>query len=75
VNGLNQYLAAGPASFAYDVNGNLISDGGYSYAYDAENRLIGSSRHGVTLRYDPLGRLWQTSSETYGTTQFLYDGI
>jgi hypothetical protein len=28
-------------------------------------------RHGVTLRYDPLGRLWQTSSGTYGTTQFL----
>lgn len=27
VNGLNQYTAAGPASFLYDANGNLRSDG------------------------------------------------
>ncbi|HEX9964469.1 MAG TPA: hypothetical protein VGB04_05745, partial [Allosphingosinicella sp.] len=27
VNGLNQYIAAGPAAFAYDANGNLASDG------------------------------------------------
>ena len=26
-NGLNQYTAAGGATFAYDANGNLISDG------------------------------------------------
>lgn len=26
-NGLNQYVSAGPASFTYDMNGNLTSDG------------------------------------------------
>lgn len=74
VNGLNQYTGAGAASFGYDANGNLTSDGSNSYVYDAENRLVSSSRYGVTLTYDPLGRLWQTASATFGRTQFLYDG-
>lgn len=72
VNGLNQYTGAGPASFQYDANGNLISDGTTSYGYDGENRLVSAST-GVSLRYDPLGRLWQVSSAS-GTTQFQYDG-
>jgi YD repeat-containing protein len=42
-NGLNQYTAAGTASFAYDANGNLTSDGVRSYVYDVENRLVSSS--------------------------------
>lgn len=70
MNGLNQYTTAGPASFGYDLNGNLPSDGANNYTYDAENRLVG----GTTLAYDPLGRLWQTSSSSDGATQFLYDG-
>jgi YD repeat-containing protein len=37
VNGQNQYIAAGPASFAYDPNGNLTSDGSTSFVYDVEN--------------------------------------
>ncbi|HYD37000.1 MAG TPA: RHS repeat-associated core domain-containing protein, partial [Allosphingosinicella sp.] len=73
VNGLNQYTAAGPANFQYDVNGNLISDGTTSYVYDVENRLVSSSA-GASLVYDPLGRLVQTSGGAAGTTQFLYDG-
>jgi RHS repeat-associated protein len=73
-NGLNQYTAAGPASFSYDANGNLTSDGSNSYGYDAENRLVSASgAHSAALSYDPLGRLWQVSSPS-GTTQFLYDG-
>ena len=73
VNGLNQYTSAGGAAFSYDANGNLISDGTTSYGYDAENRLISSSA-GASLMYDPLGRLWQTSGGSAGTTQFLHDG-
>lgn len=71
-NGLNQYASAGPASFAYDANGNLLGDGSTSYGYDAENRLVSAS-NGVSLAYDPLGRLWQVSGAT-GATQLLYDG-
>jgi RHS repeat-associated protein len=72
VNGLNQYTTAGTATFAYDANGNLTSDGTDSYVYDAENRLVSRSG-GVTLSYDPDGRLWQVSAPS-GTTRFLYDG-
>jgi RHS repeat-associated protein len=75
VNGLNQYTAAGPASFTYDANGNLKADGSNSYIYDGENRLVSSSGvNSVNLAYDPMGRLWQTSGGSTGTTRFLYDG-
>ena len=72
VNGLNQYTTAGPATFTYDANGNLISDGTSSWVYDAENRMVSSSQ--ATVAYDPLGRLWQTQSAWLGTTLFLHDG-
>ena len=39
VNGLNQYITAGPAAFQHDANGNLVSDGTRTFAYDVENRL------------------------------------
>lgn len=73
VNGLNQYTTAGPATFSYDANGNLIGDGTNSYGYDAENRLVTAS-NGAVLVYDPLGRLFQTSGTSLGTTRWLYDG-
>lgn len=75
VNGLNQYTAAGPASFTYDANGNLIGDGSSTYAYDPENRLVSATIGGqpITLRYDPMGRLYEVAG-TAGTTRFLYDG-
>jgi RHS repeat-associated protein len=72
VDGLNQYTAAGSASFAYDANGNLTSDGTNSFVYDAENRLVSRSG-GVTLSYDPNGRLWQVSGPS-SLTRFVYDG-
>jgi YD repeat-containing protein len=74
-NGLNQYATVAGATYGYDANGNLTSDGSNTYTYDAENRLVSSSLSGGTsIAYDPLGRLWQTSSPSHGTTQFLYDG-
>ena len=90
VNGLNQYTAAGGASFCYDVNGNLTADGARIYRYDVENRLVevrtqigstcpdpaaGTGYDGALtaqLRYDPLGRLYETVGAA--TTVFLYDG-
>jgi len=73
-NGLNQYTAAGPAAFTYDANGNLITDGSNNYLYDAENRLVRATigAQAVTLRYDPMGRLYEVAGAT--TTRFLYDG-
>jgi RHS repeat-associated protein len=72
-NGLNQYTAAGSASFTYDTNGNLTSDGTNTFTYDAENKLLSTSgTASTTLSYDPLNRL-----DTYnpGTaSRFIYDG-
>jgi RHS repeat-associated protein len=74
-NGLNQYTASGSATLSYDSNGNLSSDGSTSYVYDDENKLVSASGgHSATLAYDPLGRLWQVSPTSGGTTRFYYDG-
>ena len=70
-DGLNRYTGA---SFTYDANGNLASDSANTFVYDVENRLV--SRSGgvnATLRYDPLGRLYEVVSGTT-TRRFLYDG-
>jgi RHS repeat-associated protein len=76
-DGLNRYTTVGPvnfeAQFAYDLNGNLTSDGTHSYTYDIENRLVGAPGN-LTLIYDPLGRLFQTSGGSFPTTRYLYDG-
>ena len=83
-----QYTSAGPAcftylaSFTYDANGNLTSDGNTDYLYDVENRLVQAKvkASGVvtaSLRYDPLGRLYETGpslTANTATTRFLYDG-
>ena len=88
-NGLNQYMTAGPAAFCYDGNGNLTADGASVYRYDIENRLVEkraqlstvcptntSGYEGTlqaSLRYDPMGRLYETSGAA-GATRFVHDG-
>jgi uncharacterized protein RhaS with RHS repeats len=58
----------------YDANGNLTSDGSTTYVYDIENRLVtASGAQAAGLRYDPLGRLYETTGSAV-TTRFLYDG-
>ena len=72
-NGLNQIAGIQGINLTYDANGNLTRGAG-QYAYDIENKLrSASSPTPVTLGYDPLGRLYQTSSPA-GTAQLLYDG-
>ena len=75
VNGLNQYVQAGPASFQYDLNGNLISDGTTSYVYDVENRLVSASGAKTRARSTIRSAGWsRTSGGAAGTTRFQYDG-
>jgi RHS repeat-associated protein len=75
-NGLDHYSAVGGTSFAYDTDGNLTSDGVNSYVYDVENRLVSATIGGTsaTLRYDPLGRLYEVNGSATGITRFLNDG-
>ena len=74
-NGLNQYTTAGPKTFSYDNNGNLTGDGTDSYSYDVENRMKTATVGGVgvTLNYDPLGRLWQVLTSS-NTLELTHDG-
>jgi RHS repeat-associated protein len=87
-NGLNRYLQTSTsgvqtAGFLYDPNGNLktetVIDNGVpvttNYLYDSESRLVSASgARNASLAYDPLGRLFETSGGSGGTTRFLYDG-
>jgi RHS repeat-associated protein len=58
-NNLNQLTEFGGQPYAYDANGNLLSDGTRAYRWDAENRLIQ-----VTNAATP-----------FFSTRFTYDGI
>lgn len=93
-NGLNQYTTVDGVGHCYDGNGNLTRDGQYAYKYDIENRLVEmraktsgacpTATTGYTgqmkalLRYDPLGRLHETTNYINGVSQgpvrFLHDG-
>ena len=78
-NGLNQYTAAGSATFTYDDNGDLTGDGTNTYTYDVENRMVSATVAAGTaqLIYDPLGRLWHfvRPAATNGSAwEYLYDG-
>ncbi|MFC2954179.1 RHS repeat-associated core domain-containing protein [Marinicaulis aureus] len=74
-NGLNQYSVVDGVTYGYDDNGNLTSDGSTSYGYDVENRLTTVSGGATaTLKYDPMGRLYETVGASTSTTRFLYDG-
>jgi len=83
-NTVSVYLPASP-SYAYDANGNLLSDGTRSFAYDDENQLVsvwqtnvwrqdflydGLLRKRVEKDYNWTGSAWQETSET----RFVYDG-
>src|SRR5690606_7064234 len=73
-NGLNQYSSVTGVTFNYDNNGNLISNGSRTFGYDLENRLVSATgTPSMTLGYDPLGRLRQTTASGQ-TTQYLYEG-
>jgi RHS repeat-associated protein len=76
-NGRNQYTQVGGTNFTWDANGNLTDDGPTTFVYDTENRLVSASggKNG-SLKYDPLGRLYEftTPAPNATTTRFVYDG-
>lgn len=72
VNSLNQITSiTGLSAPTYDDRGNMTSDGVRTYGYDYSNRLTSVSG-GVSLEYDPLGRLWEVTGST--TRRFQYSG-
>ena len=72
-NGLNEYASVAGTGYSSDGRGNLTSAGARTMSYDLENHLLSVvGGAGLTLQYDPLGRIWQTTSGST-VTQFLYD--
>lgn len=72
-NGLNQYSATTSTAFGFDARGNLTSSGSNTYTYSSENLLL-TAPNSISLRYDPLMRLFQSSGVTIADTTNLYDG-
>ena len=61
------YVPRSPERFAYDADGNLVSDARFEYAWDAENRLVaaidrtaptGGVRFVVSNAYDHASGRW-----------------
>jgi RHS repeat-associated protein len=93
LNALNQLVSrtgANPRAFAYDSNGNMISNNGvgrtatnYSYLWDAENRLVAilypTTNQRTDFAYDGLGRRIRITERTGATItsvrQFVWDGL
>jgi RHS repeat-associated protein len=75
-NGLNQLTTYAGKSLSHDANGNVAAFGADSYGYSSENLLTSATVGGVAtaLAYDPLLRLYQTSSGA-SVSKFAYDGV
>ncbi len=57
-DGFNQISPTSGASYGYDEDGDLTSDGIWTYKYDANNRLHRMTKSGKSLefKYDYMGR-------------------
>lgn len=68
------------ASFSYDANGNLVSDGSRTYAWDAENRLVKITYGTYTsdIEYDGRSRrtriLEKNGSSVLSDKRFIWIG-
>ena len=73
-NAANQQTTFGSQSLAFDLNGNLTSDGSNTYVWNARNQLISiTGSVTATFQYDAVARR-RTKTIASVTTSFLYDG-
>jgi RHS repeat-associated protein len=71
----NRHLTFDGQVLAYDLNGNLLSDGTSGYTWDARNRLTAiTGPISATFHYDATGRRTRKTIDGV-TTDFLHDGI
>ena len=74
-NRLQSVIGANAGTYAYDANGNTLSDGRHAFTYDALNRLTAVSANNTVLAtytYDAWNR--RTSKTTGGRTiHYHYD--
>jgi RHS repeat-associated protein len=71
----NQQLTFGSQSLAYDLNGNLTSDGTNTYTWDARNRLVAiTGPVSASFLYDAVGRRSRKTINSVAT-DFVYDAL
>jgi RHS repeat-associated protein len=85
----NEFLPRTPEQFAYDLDGNLTSDGRWNHTWDAENRLTALAANttvcpqiSLKFEYDAKGRrirkqVWGNATWSGNPTndiKFIYDG-
>jgi YD repeat-containing protein len=83
-------VAGTDATFTYDANGNMTSDGTRTFEWDAENRLVSvtitATGHRSEFGYDGMGRrvcIRELDPQTQGSTtlavtsntKYLFDGV
>lgn len=76
-NALNQYTVIDATSLAYDLDGNLLTNGIWSYTWDTENRLTAVYSNGLSVvsnAYDHQSRRVLKITPT-ATHTFVYDGL
>ena len=75
-NDLNQYPSVGGASYSYNNNGCLTSDGTWTYGYSVEDKLVSATKTGVSASfvYDP--RMRQVQKQVGSSkTRYYYSGL
>jgi len=74
--GLNQLTQYAAKALAHDSKGNVTGFGTDTFGYSSENLMTSATVSGTatTLTYDPLLRLYQTTSGAT-TSRFAYDGL
>ena len=71
----NRNLTFGPQVLAYDLNGNLLSDGTSGYTWDARNRLTAiTGPIPATFQYDATDRRTRKTVDGW-TTDFVHDTV
>ena len=70
----NQLVSKDAASYSYDLNGNMVTDGVSTYTWNARNQLVAvSGAVSASFAYDALGRR-RTKTIGASSTSYLYDG-
>jgi RHS repeat-associated protein len=72
---VNEYPTVGSATYQYDGNANLKSDGTWTFTYDTENHLTASSKTGTSVGYDYDADHRQIQKTVGSTTSYyVYSG-
>jgi len=74
-NPLNQVSSEAGTPLAFDVRGNMTSDGTWTFAYDQRNRMVSASKAGTTATYDYDGDDRRTKKSVNGVvTRIVWSG-